>query len=54
MHTIKNTKILNKNLQNFLTSTDRWNIKENVKNNNKKILKQGILEQKIFDICIFF
>jgi len=39
-----------------LTSTDRWNRKENVKNNNNKKtnIKQGILEQKIFHICIFF
>jgi len=43
IHKIKEQK----NLQNFLTSTNRWNRKENVKSNNKKILKQGILEQKI-------
>jgi len=32
MHKIKEQK----NLHNFLTSTDRWNRKENVKNNNKQ------------------
>jgi len=51
IHKIKEQK----NFQNFTTSTDRWNRKENVKNNKKikknKILKQGISKQKIFHIC---
>ena len=46
-----------KNFQNFLTSTDRRNWKENVKNNKKKTRKQIVnlimLNKNLFHISIF-
>jgi len=45
-----------KNLQNFLTSTDRRNWKENVKNNKKtkkQIVNLGMLNKNLFHISIF-
>jgi len=45
-----------KNFQNFLTSTDRRILKENVKNNKKirkKIVNRGILKKKIISHIYF-
>jgi len=53
MHKMKE----HKKFLNFLTSTDRWNLKENVKNNKKikkQIVNHGILKKKIISHIYIF